>query len=96
MTEKQSTLTGIDKKYRYFQSDGDYPKIIKGDINYCFAFPFDAQMLCEELNKMVEEIETLKEENERLKEEMYQQEVSEQRRKEYDEFWKEKINKVRE
>ena len=70
MTEEQSTLTGIEKKYRYFQADGDYPKIIKGDINYCFAFPFDAQMLCEELNEMVETIETLKEENEQLKQQL--------------------------
>lgn len=67
MSEKQSTLTGIDKKYRYIQLDGDYPKIIKGDLNYCFAFPFDAQMLCEELNELVDTIERLTEENQKLK-----------------------------
>ena len=33
-------------------------------------------------------------ENEQLKKELHQQEVSEQRRKEYDDFWKEKISKV--
>ena len=43
--------------------------------------------ICNELNNLVDE-------NKQLKKELHQQEVSEQRRKEYDDFWKEKISKV--
>ena len=43
--------------------------------------------ICNELNNLADE-------NKQLKKELHQQEVSEQRRKEYDDFWKEKISKV--
>ena len=39
-------------------------------------------------------LNSFNDENERLKKELHQQEVSEQRRKEYDDYWKEKISKV--
>lgn len=54
---------------------------------------YDYNEKCNEYMGLEEQIDTLLKENEQLKQELYQQEVSEQRRKEYDEFWKEKINK---
>ena len=66
MTEKQSTLTGIENRWTFIHPDGDYPKLVAPDgCFYCFAFAFDARQLCEELNKLNEENEQLQERNDR-------------------------------
>lgn len=67
MTEKQVTLTGIENKWIYIHPDGDYPKIIAPDgCFYCFVFPFDGQMLCDEINKMQDKIKELTDKNKEL------------------------------
>ena len=67
MTEKQTTLTGIENRWEFIHPDGDYPKIIAPNgCFYCFAFAFDARLLCKELNELTEEIKQLKEQNKDL------------------------------
>ena len=62
---------------------GKFDSYHKGDLNW----------IVNVLNGLTIENDVIRRKNEQLKQELYQQEVSEQRRKEYDEFWKEKINK---
>ena len=74
-----------EKRFTYYEEDlGDMvlPKCLD-----------NGKTVAKSVYECVDLLNQLSEENEQLKQELYQQEVSEQRRKEYDEFWKEKINK---
>ena len=78
MTEKRFTY---DSKTVSILQDGKF--WLDGNVDTAC----NHSEICNELNNLVDE-------NKQLKKELHQQEVSEQRRKEYDDFWKEKISKV--
>ena len=87
-----------EKRYNTYCDQNENRTVIDDDLNnnhifiaYCGELE-DAIRLKIALNSVTDELNRLHEENIALKERLYQQEVSEQRRKEYDDFWNEKIS----